>query len=200
MTIEHSGRASSVDEDGEATGDRDDQAATVARGDREASVVRTDLDPRTDRGGPGAPAQRADFEATIEAGGYRFRRGAKALVSTGDRVLLVRERHANGAPFWTLPGGGALPDESDPAVIRRELAEELRCECVVGDRVTSFWYAHSSLVDTVSVYAVRECSLLTEPSPVTGEGVLDLRWARPDRLPTTTLPQVRSVVRHGTDG
>jgi len=37
---------------------------------------------------------------------FRRRRGAKALVATDRRVLLIRERHADGTAFWTLPGGG----------------------------------------------------------------------------------------------
>lgn len=141
-----------------------------------------------------ASIERRGRDAGREEGALRIRRGTKALVSTGDRVLLVRERHADGTPFWTFPGGGVAPGESVPAALRRELAEELGCACVVGDRVTAFWYAHSSLADTVSVYAVRECSLLTEPSAVATEGVLDLQWTGPERLPTNTLPQVRSVV------
>lgn len=136
-----------------------------------------------------------DDPPTVEAGRFRLRPGAKALVATDRRVLLVRERHADGEPFWTLPGGGVEAGESVRAALRRELAEELDCGCVVGDRLGTFWYAHSSLPATVSAYAVRACSLLTDPRPVPAEGVGALRWARPADLPARTLPQVRRLAR-----
>lgn len=122
------------------------------------------------------------------------RPGVKALVSTDERALLVRERHADGTPFWTLPGGGIHPTESPASALERELAEELRCECVPGDPVTAFWYVHASLPGTVSAYTVRTCALLTRPTPVAAEGVTDLRWVTPDSLPLRTLPQVRTVL------
>lgn len=136
---------------------------------------------------------------TVEERQFRTRRGTKALVSASDRVLLVEEAHANGDPFWTLPGGGVRPGETLPAALRRELGEELRCRSVVGPRVSRFWYAHSSLQETISTYTVFECSLVTEATPVATEGVVNLQWADPTSLPTTTLPQVRTVVASASD-
>lgn len=124
----------------------------------------------------------------------RFRPGVKGLVATESRALLVRERHADGTHFWTLPGGGIHETEMPDDALERELAEELRCRCVPGDQVTSFWYAHVSLPDTVSVYSVHECALLTKPTPVSDEGITDLTWAGPDAIPPRTLPQVKLVL------
>jgi 8-oxo-dGTP diphosphatase len=123
------------------------------------------------------------------------RRGVKALVASADRVLLVREQHADGTPFWTLPGGGAHPGESIGSTLQREVTEELRCPCVVGDPVASFWYVHQSLRQMASVYTVCACQLAGEPTPARDE-VAEVRWVRPSELPSRTLPQVRSVVRH----
>lgn len=128
--------------------------------------------------------------------GINVRLGAKALVTAGDSVLLVREYHADGTAFWTLPGGGVRPNESVVGALERELAEELRCRCVVGDRTTSFWYAHSSRPETVSVYDVHECSLTTRPVAAESAGVTELRWVTPDSIPGSTLPQVRRVVEN----
>lgn len=123
------------------------------------------------------------------------RPGAKALVSNSDKALLIQERHTDGSEFWTLPGGGMHPGESVSETLRRELAEELRCRCVPGDRISTFLYAHASLEDTVSVYAVNECNLLSRPTPTITEGVTDVQWVPPDSLPARTLPQVRRVVQ-----
>ena len=133
-------------------------------------------------------------QTELEARGGRLRRGAKALVTASGSALLVRERHADGSPFWTLPGGGVHQEESTVSAVERELAEELCCRAVVAAPVTAFPYAHTSSPGRVSVYTVHECHLLSEPTPVATEGVYDLRWASRDSLPTRTLPQVRTVV------
>lgn len=123
-----------------------------------------------------------------------LRDGVKALVSSTDGVLLVKERHASGAPFWTLPGGGLAPGETFRAGLRRELREELRTRSSVGERLTSFRYRHRSQQNTVTEYAVFRCSLRSTPSPVESEGIEACRWAPPDALPVETLPEIRTLV------
>jgi 8-oxo-dGTP diphosphatase len=125
---------------------------------------------------------------------FRVRRGAKALVTCSDRLLLVRERHADGTPFWTLPGGGAYRDESLADALRREMAEELRCRCTVGKPLDSFWYVHRSLARTASLYTVFGCALGSRPSPVPDEGVEATRWVEPAVPPSRTLPAVRTLL------
>jgi 8-oxo-dGTP diphosphatase len=124
-----------------------------------------------------------------------IRRGAKAVVTSGSGTLLVKEQHGNGRTFWTLPGGGIDPGESPAAGLKRELREELRCDSVVGDAVSAFWYAHSSSAATVSRYVVFSAALLSPVRPVRGEGILDAAWVEPAELPPTVLPQVRRLVR-----
>ena len=130
--------------------------------------------------------------------GFRIRRGAKALVRTPRSVLLVRERHADGTPFWTLPGGGAHKGEPDSATLRRELLEELSCRCTIHGVADSFWHVHHSLYRRVSVYAIFDCTLLGEPVPV-GSEIGDARWFRPSDIPPTTLPGVVTSVEHAIE-
>lgn len=127
-------------------------------------------------------------------GQWRVRTGVKGLVTSSSGVLLVAERHADRSLFWTLPGGGVHPDESLADGLRREISEELCCQCRVGRPVDRFWYAHGSLDRTASVYEVVTCSLLDDPLPAASEGVVDLVWADPDSLPARTLPAVRRVI------
>lgn len=124
----------------------------------------------------------------------RVRRGAKALVASAERLLLVQEQHADGATFWTLPGGGIEPGESAGEALRRELAEELRCDALVRSAVDAFCYAHTSREDTLSLHTVFDCALLSTPEPAREEGILDHRWVEPAALPATTLPCVRNLV------
>jgi len=133
-------------------------------------------------------------------GRFEPRVGSKALVTSDRAVLLVRECHSDGTPFWTLPGGGVCTHETPTEGLRRELVEELGCRARVSDRVSTFWYAHDSLDATVSVYTVFDCSLLSEPAPNHDEGVFEAQWAEPDSLPPATLPQVRYLCRETVDG
>jgi 8-oxo-dGTP pyrophosphatase MutT (NUDIX family) len=139
--------------------------------------------------------------ATLEPSGpdddeldVRVRHGVKALVTSSNRVCLVKERHADGPVYWTLPGGGVRHGESRLDGLRRELAEELRCRVVTGERLGSFVYRHTCLRNTVSVYDVYDCALVSEPTTSDREGVLDLQWVSPADPPGRTLPHVRYVL------
>lgn len=128
----------------------------------------------------------------------RVREGVKALVPSTDGVLLLKERHASGAPFWTLPGGGLQPGESRTDGLRRELSEELCCRSRVVEELTSFRYRHASLKNTVTDYTVYRCSLLSDPSPAAPEGIEECRWVAPTELPDGTLTAVREVLTGDT--
>lgn len=118
------------------------------------------------------------------------RHAAKALITAGDRILLVKERHDDGTPFWTIPGGGVRPNESDTEALKRELGEELRCRVEVLERKASVWYAHSSS-EKLSRYVVYRCHLTSRPVPNLVDGILDCQLANASELPPSTLPQVR---------
>lgn len=126
------------------------------------------------------------------------RRGAKAMISSSSRVLLVRERHSDGRSFWTLPGGGVRPRESLVAGLRRELLEELRCDAVVGEPVAAFWYAHRCSVADASRYTVFSCAVDATVRPARSEGILAAKWVAPGRLPVGTIPQVRRLLQEPT--
>ena len=54
------------------------------------------------------------------------RRAVRALIVDRDeRLLLVHFQPPGGDAFWTTPGGGVEPGESDLEALRRELAEEV---------------------------------------------------------------------------
>lgn len=125
----------------------------------------------------------------------RVRTAAKALVSTEEGVLLIKESHDDGTPFWTLPGGGLSEGESVLEGLTRELEEEVGTMGEIRNPVTSFVYKHRSLPNTLSRYTVYWCELESEPSPNPGEGILEQRWVEPADPPGRTLPQVRWLLK-----
>lgn len=113
----------------------------------------------------------------------RFRLGAKAFLTSGDEVLIVKEAHADGRAFWTLPGGGLHPGETLVDCLRREVAEELQCRLRVDGPATLCRYDHRSRHDS-SLYAVFRGSVRSEPVPSRGEGILAAEW-----VPRTDPPE-----------
>jgi ADP-ribose pyrophosphatase YjhB (NUDIX family) len=130
-------------------------------------------------------------ERTEQTGSTR--RAVKAAVVRGDRVLLVTEQRASGGLFWTLPGGGIEQGETLAECLRREMREELRCDCTVGDRLGSCRYTHSNHPAT-STYLIHEATLAGVPSPNPLEGVVGCGWYHPRDLPPRTLDPIRDAV------
>jgi 8-oxo-dGTP pyrophosphatase MutT (NUDIX family) len=134
----------------------------------------------------------------------RIRLGAKGILVGDGEALLVRERRADGSTFWTLPGGGIEPEESLAACLRREIAEELQCRCVVGEPITTCRYRHSSDEGLESLYVVLSGRLDGHPVPARDQGVLDVRWVTPTDPPPGTLPPFQRLLRRiaadGDDG
>lgn len=58
-----------------------------------------------------------------------------ALVRDGLLLAAQRAHPADIAGLWELPGGRVEPGEFEPAALRREFAEELEVDVVVGERV-----------------------------------------------------------------
>lgn len=139
-----------------------------------------------------APDQQ-EPEVEFETDAITMRRGAKALATAGDRVLLIEERRPDGSTFWTLPGGGLEPGESLRACLQREIAEELQARCDVGAPVTACRYRHTRTPRTVSVYTVFEATI-PNPKPNADEGVLDYDWYRPGNGPPTLLDPVQHML------
>lgn len=140
------------------------------------------------------------------------RQGVRALIlDPADRVLLVRFSDALG-DWWSTPGGGVDPGESDAAALARELSEEVGLADVeLGPLI---WRREHWLVNprrwggqSERIYLVR-CDAF-EPAPafsldeLAAEGLVEARWFALDDLDSvTTGPRrlaglVREIVEHG---
>lgn len=124
-----------------------------------------------------------------------LRPGVKAMIRSDDAILLVKEARTSGETFWTLPGGGVRSDETRHQALRREIDEELGREISIDAPVGRCLYQHRSEPGVASIYSVYAGTIDAPPVPNRRDGILDVRWARPDALPMRTLRAFRDVIR-----
>ena len=145
-------------------------------------------------------------ELAGRSSGLPLRNAVRALVlDPSGRVLMVRFEDNFGS-WWSTPGGGIEPGESDEHALARELAEEagLR-EYELGPLI---WTREHRLIDIAKWGGQRERHYLirTEPfdpepgfnqAALAAEGVHDVRWFTPDELETviTGPRRLASLVR-----
>lgn len=124
-----------------------------------------------------------------------------ALVRDGLLLAAQRAHPADIAGRWELPGGRVEPGETERAALRREFAEELAVDVVVGRRVGVD--VALSGAKLLRIYAV---SLPTgEPHAVQHQ---ELRWLDAGGLDTVDwlpadrilLPALRNLLRGGRAG
>jgi TDG/mug DNA glycosylase family protein len=151
-------------------------------------------------------------ELAGRSSGLALRQGVRALVlDPAGRVLMVRFEDRFGT-WWSTPGGGVEPGESDAHALARELAEEVGLtEYELGPVI---WTRMHWLVDmadwggqTERHYLIRTDPF--DPAPqfsaaeLVAEGVHDVRWFNLDELETVvTGPRrlaalVRDLLRDG---
>jgi len=108
---------------------------------------------------------------------------AAAIIERDGRFLLTRRQkgvHLEG--LWEFPGGKCDSGESLAACLRRELAEELAIDAVVGAEAFSTTHAYSDRV--VELHFFR-CEITGEPQPLIGQL---MRWVPREELPTLAFP------------
>jgi len=79
----------------------------------------------------------------------------KAIITDKDKVLLVRD---TGTKMWDLPGGRLHKNEQPREGLKRELSEELGCECELGRVIFTGQFYHAR-ADSSSYFIAYEAFL-----------------------------------------
>ena len=126
--------------------------------------------------------------------------GAGAIVTDGDRVLLVRQRREYGV-HWELPGGYVEGGESLEQAARREVAEEASVEVAIGELVcTVVW--ERELDRRRNVLAYFACSRIDarDPRPQVEEDIDAAAFVEPAALAEPIHPLEQAVIAAWADG
>jgi len=106
---------------------------------------------------------------------------AAALIQRQGRILICRRRaDQDHAGKWEFPGGKLETGETPAACLRRELAEELGIDAVIGDEITRYRFQYPGRKEIQLVFfAVAEYRREPDYSMFA-----EVRWAPLDQMPS----------------
>ncbi|MDQ6523603.1 (deoxy)nucleoside triphosphate pyrophosphohydrolase [Nocardioides sp. LHD-245] len=118
-----------------------------------------------------------------------------------DGLVLCARRRPGGETggLWEFPGGKIEPGETPRQALEREIREELCCEVLVGDEITTTTHAYGFGIVTLTTFRCELMSgapVLTEHAAVAWHpmaSLLDLAWAPAD------VPAARLLVAGAAD-
>lgn len=101
-----------------------------------------------------------------------------AVILAGGKVLCAqRGSHGPLAGKWEFPGGKVEKGESPREALKREIAEELRCDIEVGDEITATRHEYDFAVITLTTFY---CDLIAGEPELTEHRAA--RWLSPTEL------------------
>lgn len=110
--------------------------------------------------------------------------GVRAVVTRGERILMVR--HRSGATPWSLPGGGVGRGEDLAGAALREIREEGGCDARVEHLLGVYYQSADGFNNHVGVFV---CAATGEARPPVADiEIVDARFFLPHDVPANSDP------------
>lgn len=118
------------------------------------------------------------------------------IVREGNILCAQRGAGQSMASLWEFPGGKIEPGETPQDALKREIAEEMRCEIRVGEQVA--YTAHEYEFGVVHLTTFY-CELLSGTPQLTEHAAI--RWLPPEELlalewAPADVPAVHAIMRN----
>jgi 8-oxo-dGTP diphosphatase len=110
--------------------------------------------------------------------------GVRAVVTRGERLLLVR--HRSGTTPWSLPGGGVSRGEDLATAALREVREEGGCDVSLRHMLGLYYQYDHGFNNHIGIFVY---DALGEARPPVGDiEIVDARFFLPQDIPANTDP------------
>ena len=125
-----------------------------------------------------------------------------AVIVKDGEILCAQRGTGALAGLWEFPGGKIEPGETGRQALEREIDEELLCQVIVGDEVTTTVHEYAFGVVTLTTFwceLVGGVPVLTEHAEVrwlAPTALEELEWAPAD-IPAVEMIQSTFSARHG---
>lgn len=115
-----------------------------------------------------------------------------AIIQRDDLTFATQRGYGEWKGWWEFPGGKIEPNERPQDALRREIREELNCEIVVGELLTTVEYDYPTFHLSMQCYL---CSLASGDKPQLLEHE-DARWLKREELEAVKwLPADKEVIK-----
>lgn len=113
--------------------------------------------------------------------------------------ILIQQRPEEGllGGLWEFPGGKQEADEPIETTVKREIAEELGIDVVVGEAITSVKHAYTHFKITLHAYhclfvsGEKTCDKTSDP---VAKSATQWRWVKPSELSAYAFPKANKRV------
>lgn len=118
-----------------------------------------------------------------------------AIIYSDNKILCAQRSETMSLPLmWEFPGGKIEKDETEKEALIREIKEEMKCDLIVKDKVTTTEYEYDFGIVKLSTYKCelnKEMPTLTEHNQIVWlpiQQLNELTWAPAD------IPAVKKIM------
>ena len=101
-----------------------------------------------------------------------------AIIFSDNKILCARRSEKMSLPLkWEFPGGKIERGETEKEALIREIKEEVKCDLIVGEKVTTTSYEYDFGIVNLTTYKCK----LNEMQPTLTEHK-DIKWLKVEEL------------------